>query len=149
MNKLTLVTPFLLARVLFAQGGGLEPADLLKPLSTQWSTYSGDYSGKRYSELKQINTNTVKNLSLAWVNNGITTGCGPTGTAPGGGGGGMDACRTGFGDGGGAGGALAFCCGRDTSKSRNCFEALSVFGALCVSGVSGMKMGVIWRSGSA
>ena len=36
-------------------------------------------TGKRYSALKQINTKTVKNLSLKWVNDNITTGCGPDG----------------------------------------------------------------------
>jgi alcohol dehydrogenase (cytochrome c) len=32
-----------------------------------WPTYHGDYSGRRYSTLRQINTNNVKALSLAWV----------------------------------------------------------------------------------
>src|SRR5580698_747782 len=68
-----------------ATTSGLSPADLLKPLSDQWPSYSGDNTGKRYSALKQINTTTVKNLSLQWVNTGITTACGPTGTAPAGG----------------------------------------------------------------
>ena len=53
--------------VLGAQGKGLDPADLLKPLADSWPTYSGDYSGKRYSSLKQINQTNVKNLTLAWV----------------------------------------------------------------------------------
>ena len=42
------------------------PSDLLKPLKDDWPTYNGDYSGRRYSALKAINTNTVKHLSLAW-----------------------------------------------------------------------------------
>jgi len=46
---------------------GLDPSAILKPLSDFWPTYSGDYSGKRYSTLTQINQNTVKNLTLAWV----------------------------------------------------------------------------------
>jgi alcohol dehydrogenase (cytochrome c) len=46
---------------------GLDPSAILKPLSDSWPTYSGDYSGKRYSTLTQINQNTVKNLTLAWV----------------------------------------------------------------------------------
>jgi alcohol dehydrogenase (cytochrome c) len=46
---------------------GLDPSAILKPLSDSWPTYSGDYSGKRYSTLTQINENTVKNLTLAWV----------------------------------------------------------------------------------
>jgi alcohol dehydrogenase (cytochrome c) len=62
--------------------GGLDPAEMLKPLSDQWTSYSGDLSGKRFSSLKLVNTNTVKNLSLQWVNNAITSGCGPTGTPP-------------------------------------------------------------------
>lgn len=66
----------------FCQGGGLDPADILKPLNDQWTSYSGDLTGKRYSHLKLINTNTVKNLSLQWVSTNITTGCGSTGAAP-------------------------------------------------------------------
>jgi alcohol dehydrogenase (cytochrome c) len=50
-----------------AQGSGLDPKDILKPLTDSWPTYSGDYSGKRYSALKQINQTTVKNLTLAWT----------------------------------------------------------------------------------
>jgi alcohol dehydrogenase (cytochrome c) len=46
---------------------GLDPSAILKPLSDSWPTYSGDYSGKRYSTLTQINQDTVKNLTLAWV----------------------------------------------------------------------------------
>src|SRR5438067_5747442 len=49
-----------------ADGGGLDPAELLKPLSDSWPTYSGDYSGRRYSALTQINQSNVKNLTLAW-----------------------------------------------------------------------------------
>jgi len=60
--------PYLLlaAAGVFAQGGGVSPADLLKPLKNDWPTYNGDYSGRRYSALTAVNTNTVKNLSLAW-----------------------------------------------------------------------------------
>ena len=45
----------------------LDPALLGKPPIDSWPTYHGDYSGRRYSTLKQINTTNVKNLSLAWV----------------------------------------------------------------------------------
>ena len=51
---------------------------LLKPLADAWPTYSGDYSGKRYSALKQINQSTVKNLTLAWVTR-LTDGPGEQG----------------------------------------------------------------------
>ena len=49
-------------------GQNLEPSILLKPLGTTsgWNTYSGDYSGRRYSFLTQINQSTVKNLAFAW-----------------------------------------------------------------------------------
>ncbi len=49
------------------QGGVLDPAALLKPLADDWSSYSGDYTGRRYSALTQVNQTTVKNLTLAWV----------------------------------------------------------------------------------
>ena len=48
-------------------GEGLDPAEILKPLADSWTTYSGDYSGKRYSALTQINQTNVKNLALAWT----------------------------------------------------------------------------------
>src|SRR5207237_10677271 len=43
-------------------------SDLLgKPPIDSWPTYHGDYSGRRYSTLKQINASNVKNLTLAWM----------------------------------------------------------------------------------
>src|SRR5262245_48199381 len=62
-------------------GEGLDPADILKPLGESWPIYSGDYSGKRYSSLTQINQSTVKNLGLAWVAR-ITAGPGNAGGTP-------------------------------------------------------------------
>jgi alcohol dehydrogenase (cytochrome c) len=47
--------------------GGLDPAAIRKPLSESWPVYSGDYTGRRYSLLTQINQKTVRSLSLAWV----------------------------------------------------------------------------------
>ena len=62
--------PYFLSAVasaaLFAQGNGVAPDELLKPLKDSWPTYNGDYTGRRYSALNAINTSTVKNLSLAW-----------------------------------------------------------------------------------
>jgi len=55
-----------LPSVVFAQVP-LDPASLLKPLSDSWPTYSGDYTGRRYSSLTQANQATVKNLALAWI----------------------------------------------------------------------------------
>jgi hypothetical protein len=51
----------------------------------------------------QVNTNTVKNLSLKWVTS-LTTGCGPTGRAPAPAGGGGFGGGRGGGGGGGRGG---------------------------------------------
>jgi alcohol dehydrogenase (cytochrome c) len=88
LRKLLLVAPaVLLPIVLGAQGKGVPPAELLKPLTDSWPTYSGDYTGKRYSALKQINRTTVKNLTLAWVAK-LTEGPGGGGGGRGGGGGG-------------------------------------------------------------
>src|SRR3954471_19626792 len=107
MKKIFLLGSLLAAPALLfgqAQTGGLNPADMTKPLADQWTSYSGDLSGKRFSALKLVNTTTVKNLSLKWVTS-LTTGCGPTGTPPAGaagqGGGGRGGGR------GGGGGAAA------------------------------------------
>jgi alcohol dehydrogenase (cytochrome c) len=53
--------------LLAAQAQTLDPALLTKPLGDSWPTYSGDYSGRRYSSLKQIDQSNVKNLTLAWA----------------------------------------------------------------------------------
>lgn len=46
---------------------GLDPAALLQPPTTVWPTYNGDYSGRRYSTLDQINQSNVSQLTLAWM----------------------------------------------------------------------------------
>jgi alcohol dehydrogenase (cytochrome c) len=73
--------------VLVAQEGSarkdrvsVEPATLLKPLAENWATYSGDYTGRRYSTLTQVNQSTVKNLTLAWVSR-VSQGPGDPGRA--------------------------------------------------------------------
>src|SRR5262245_32969902 len=81
----------LAASSLMAQGGGVAPADLLKPLKESWPTYNGDYTGRRYSALTQVNTTSVMRLTLAWTAR-VTSG---PGGAQGGGRGG----RGGFGGG--------------------------------------------------
>jgi alcohol dehydrogenase (cytochrome c) len=76
LKKLLWTLPVCLLPVtLLGQGRGVPPAELLKPLSDSWPTYSGDYSGKRFSPLKQIDQTTVKRLSLAWVAK-LTAGAG-------------------------------------------------------------------------
>ena len=60
--------------------GALALAALLtaQPPTTSWPTYHGDYSGKRYSKLTQINQSNVKNLTLAWTSR-LTGGAGGAG----------------------------------------------------------------------
>src|SRR5271165_3928516 len=65
----------LLSATAFAQGP-LDPALLTKPLSDSWPTYSGDYSGKRYSALTQVNQSNVMHLTLAWMTR-VTSGAEP------------------------------------------------------------------------
>ncbi len=137
MKKTLFVLSLVLAPGLFAQGFSLDPADTLKPLSDQWTSYSGDYSGKRFSSLKQINTTTVKNLSLAWLQTGITTGCGATGTAAPAGAGFGGGFGGGGGRGGGGGGAAApiVVGGFGTGDANNCGQARLGGGILFVDGI--------------
>ena len=77
--------------------GGLDPAQLLKPLADTWPSYSGDYTGRRYSTLNQITTANAKSLTLAWtarVNPGSVGGGGGGGFGFGGRGGGGAAAPT-------------------------------------------------------
>jgi alcohol dehydrogenase (cytochrome c) len=53
------------APLLAAQG--LDPAALLKPATDTWPTYNGDYSGRRFSPLDQINATNIDTLTLAWI----------------------------------------------------------------------------------
>ena len=71
-SKFLLVASLAAAPVLFgaqapANPNGLDPATLKQPLGETWPTYSGDYTGQRYSRLNQINRETVKNLTLNWT----------------------------------------------------------------------------------
>ena len=51
----------------FSKAQGLDPAALLKSATDTWPTYNGDYSGKRYSTLDQINAGNIHSLTLAWA----------------------------------------------------------------------------------
>jgi alcohol dehydrogenase (cytochrome c) len=82
---------FLLPALLFGQGRGVSPTELLKPLKDDWTSYNGDYTGRRFSALDQVNKSNVRTLSLAWMNR---LAPGPGNTGPGGRGG-----RGGFGGG--------------------------------------------------
>ncbi len=67
MNINRLLAICALAIPVAVAGQGLDPALLLKPPTDAWPTYNGDYSGRRFSTLDQINQSNVKNLSLAWI----------------------------------------------------------------------------------
>jgi alcohol dehydrogenase (cytochrome c) len=70
MRYLTPLLAFLLLlpELLFAQDDVVvDPADLVGNLDGDWATYSGDYSGRRYSNLTQVNKDNVTNLTLAWT----------------------------------------------------------------------------------
>jgi len=58
----------------FAQG--LTPSALLKPPADSWPTYNGDYSGRRFSALTQIDSSNVHTLSLAWATRVTVAGTG-------------------------------------------------------------------------
>lgn len=60
---------------------GLHPSAILNPVPDSWPTYSGDYSGKRYSTLDQINQSNVKQLTLAWTTR-VVAGAGDRGPHP-------------------------------------------------------------------
>jgi len=56
---------FLCAGGLIAQP--LDPAKLLQLPTDSWPTYNGDYTGRRFSPLKQIDQSNVGTLNLAWT----------------------------------------------------------------------------------
>ena len=45
---------------------GLNPSDLLHPRPGEWPMYNGDFTGRRFSALSQINSGNVRRLALAW-----------------------------------------------------------------------------------
>ncbi len=45
----------------------LNPMKLAQPPTDTWPTYNGDYSGKRYSPLSQINSQNIASLAVQWM----------------------------------------------------------------------------------
>src|SRR5713101_6279075 len=46
----------------------VQPADLLlQPPSANWVSYNGDYSGRRYSSLREISPKNVSQLRAQWI----------------------------------------------------------------------------------
>ena len=58
-------THVLFCSALCAQG--LDPATIAQPAADSWPSYNGDYSGKRFSTLRQIDKGNVGFLTLAWA----------------------------------------------------------------------------------
>ena len=56
--------------------GPLDPALLLKPPTERGPSYHGDYTGRHFSPLKQVDTTQREELSLAWFYR--TTASAPT-----------------------------------------------------------------------
>jgi alcohol dehydrogenase (cytochrome c) len=50
-----------------AFGQALDPKALVKPPVDTWPTYNGDYSGRRYSLLSQINAANIGQLAVNWM----------------------------------------------------------------------------------
>jgi alcohol dehydrogenase (cytochrome c) len=48
-------------------GQGLDPAALLRPPTDSWPSFNGDYTGRRYSTLKQIDRTNAGSLTMAWA----------------------------------------------------------------------------------
>lgn len=64
---------------------GLSSKKLSEPPVDTWPTYNGDYSGRRFSTLSDINTGNIHALSLAWmyrIRAGSGTGGGPIKSTP-------------------------------------------------------------------
>ncbi|HLH04331.1 MAG TPA: acido-empty-quinoprotein group A [Bryobacteraceae bacterium] len=52
---------------IFVLAACLGACGVLLAQNVEWPTYNGDYSGRRFSQLTQINKDNVKSLSLSWV----------------------------------------------------------------------------------
>lgn len=62
---------FLIAFLLFSPvtlaAQSLDPSTLLNPPSDSWPTYNGDYSGRRFSPLTQLDASNIGSLQLQWI----------------------------------------------------------------------------------
>jgi acido-empty-quinoprotein group A len=69
-RTVTIVVAAFFALSLRAPLGAAQSLDaqaLLKPATDTWPTYNGDYSGRRFSTLDQINAGNINSLTLAWA----------------------------------------------------------------------------------
>src|SRR4029453_4156288 len=45
----------------------IQSSDLLRPAKENWTSYNGDYTGRRYSALSEITVDNVSGLRAQWV----------------------------------------------------------------------------------
>jgi alcohol dehydrogenase (cytochrome c) len=67
VKKLLALSALMLAAAVCLPAQELDPSQILKPPTNDWPTFNGDYTGRRYSPLKQINSSNVGTLTLAWA----------------------------------------------------------------------------------
>src|SRR6266404_2604826 len=58
---------FFLLSIALLRGQALDPKSLIKPPADTWPTYNGDYSGRRFSLLTEINPTNIGSLAIAWM----------------------------------------------------------------------------------
>jgi len=72
-GQLLVFAAVFLARIAIGQeqpvsaGITVSASDLSSPAGANWTSYNGDYTGRRYSSLREINTGNVQQLRAAWV----------------------------------------------------------------------------------
>lgn len=64
-SLLSFSVALMLGAAIFAQSQSSR--ELVNPGKDTWPTYNGDYSGRRFSALNQINRNNVGELTMAWA----------------------------------------------------------------------------------
>jgi alcohol dehydrogenase (cytochrome c) len=65
LSLLNVSVAVMLGAAIFAQCQSRR--EFVNPSRDRWPTYNGDYSGRRFSALNQINRNNVGELTMAWA----------------------------------------------------------------------------------
>lgn len=66
-SRAVLCTLVLTTGMHMASAQKAKPIQTIPSVSADWTSYNGDLSGRRYSQLNQINRDNVKSLTLAWA----------------------------------------------------------------------------------
>jgi len=67
VRRLAFLVALICACAAWSPAQELDPAALRKPPTDMWPTFNGDYTGRRFSPLTQINKDNVGSLTLAWA----------------------------------------------------------------------------------